>query len=295
MDTLLYGGLLALAFSVPLALRGMSRARATAASHREAVRYLGEDGFMTVEVAGPTSASRALAALGRRLTPAGYTDVLRHRLIREGGTRTVEQVLALKGLGAATGIAFGILTAAASPAWGIPLGVLVGGIGFFGPDVLLRRRIDARSEALRRALPDALDLMAISVEAGVGLEGAMSRAAEDIGGPLGEEFGRVLRDMQLGASRREAFQSLRDRVEVSELSAFVLALLQSDLLGVAIGRVLTTQAGEMRRKRRNRAKERAAKTPVKILFPLLFGIFPALLIVIMGPAMIRVLGAFANV
>jgi tight adherence protein C len=291
MEPVLYVGLGALAVSVPLVLVGARRAKATATAQRETVRYLGQDGFVTVPAGRAASPSRIFAGIGRRLSPRSYLAGLRERLAKAGDRRSVEQFLALKGMGFACGVTFGIVVTMSSPGAGIPLGTLVAALGLFAPDVLLRRRIDSRSEAIRRTLPEALDLMAISVEAGVGLEGAMKRAVEDIGGPLGEEFGRMLHDMQLGATRREAFQGLRDRVEVSELSAFVLALLQAETLGVAIGRVLTTQAAEMRRKRRQRAHERAAKTPVKILFPLVFGIFPALLIVVLGPAVIRIMGS----
>ncbi|MGH2725088.1 MAG: type II secretion system F family protein [Actinomycetota bacterium] len=285
----LYAGLAALVAAVPMLWIGVSRARGVQTTHREAVRYLGEDGFVPVPQSRGGLGDRVLVGIGRRLTPSGYTSALRSRLARAHSRRSPEQVLAAKGLGAVVGVGVGIVAATGAPVTGMLLGAVVGMAGFFLPDLRLRRRIDSRSTAIRRALPDALDLMAISVEAGVGLEGAMARAAEDIGGPLGEEFRWVLHDVQLGASRRDAFQALRERVEVSELSGFVLALLQADALGVAVGNVLKTQADEMRRKRRQRAREQAAKTPVKILFPLIFGIFPALLIVILGPAMIRIL------
>jgi tight adherence protein C len=162
------------------------------------------------------------------------------------------------------------------------------------PDFLLTKGIDRRQEEIRTALPESLDLMAITVEAGAGLESAMARAAEDIGGPLGTEYRWVLHELQLGASRREAFQALKTRVNLPEMTNFVMAVLQADALGIAIGRVLQTQARELRRKRRQRAREQAAKTPVKILFPLIFGIFPALLIMLLGPAAIRILGTLIN-
>jgi tight adherence protein C len=274
--------------SIALLVAGTSRARASAASHRDAVQYL-----EIAPVAGAPArrdATRTLAGIARRFTPKGYADALRAKLVRAHDAHGVERFLARKALLAIGGTLLGLWTMSSKPSLGFFTLAICAPMGFVYPDVRLRRTISEREEKMRAALPESLDLMAITVEAGVGLEGALARAAEDIGGPLGEEYAQVLREMQLGASRREALHALKDRVDVAELSAFVLALLQADSLGIAVGRVLKTQAGEMRSKRRMRARERAAKTPVKILFPLVFGIFPALLIVVLGPAIIKIMG-----
>ncbi len=289
MGLLLVIGLAALAASIPALALGMSRARTVQAGHHAAMRYLGgTNGIEGAADGGP--AIRWFGGIARRLTPAGFLEGTRSKLSDLGANISAERFIAYKGMTLAIGVVLGLWTMASSFALGMTVLVLMAPIGFFYPDVWLRRRQETRSADIRRALPDSLDLMAISVEAGVGLEGALARAAEDLGGALGEEYSRLLREMQLGASRREAFMEMRRRVNVPEMSSFVLALLQADSLGIAVGKVLRTQANEQRTKRRQRAREQAAKTPVKILFPLIFGIFPALLIVILGPAIIRIMG-----
>jgi tight adherence protein C len=294
MASLLYIGLMALAAAVPLVALGLSRSRAAHALERDTVRYLGEEGFVQGEEVPPSPTTRFFAAIGRRVTPAGYLETLRDRLAKAGRPISPERHVAAKAIGGSAGILLGLWTASSRPLVGLVLAGVGGAFGFFYPDRALRRRVEHREDAMRRDLPESLDLMAISVEAGASLEGAMARAAQDIGGALSEEFRRLLREMQLGGSRREAFQALRKRVDLPEMTGFVMAVLQADALGIAIARVLKTQAVEMRRKRRQRAKEQAAKTPVKILFPLVFGIFPAMLIVVLGPAAIRILGTLSN-
>ena len=142
--------------------------------------------------------------------------------------------------------------------------------------------------AVRRDLPDVLDLMAISVEAGVGLEGAIEVVTEHFDTPLAREMGRVLREMELGLSRRVALGNLKRRLDVPELSNFVLSLVQADALGMPLSRVLHAQANEMRMRRRQWARERAARLPVKIVFPLMVFILPALFVVVIGPAVLSI-------
>src|SRR5438477_5271456 len=149
-----------------------------------------------------------------------------------------------------------------------------------------------RQDQLLKDQPDTLDLLAISVEAGVGFEGALGVVCEHFQSPLADEFSRTLKEMELGLPRREALSNLKRRTEVPELSNFVLALTQADALGMPLGRVLKTQASEMRNKRRAWAREKAAKLPVKILFPLVLFIFPAILVVILGPAASTTMKAF---
>jgi tight adherence protein C len=287
---LLWFGLMALAAAIPAVMVGLSRARTVQAGHQAAIRYLGTGPGIDAVGRDLGPATRWFAGLARRISPAGLLERTRTKLSDLGSERSAEQFLAFKGMAGAAGAVFGLWTMSSGFGMGLMVMAIAAPIGFFYPDVWLKRRQEARAEACRRSLPDSLDLMAISVEAGVGLEGALGRAAEDVGGPLGEEYSRLLREMQLGASRKEAFLDMRRRVNLPEMSSFVLALLQADTLGIAVGKVLRTQANEQRTKRRQRAREQAAKTPVKILFPLVFGIFPALLIVVLGPAIIRIMG-----
>ncbi|MGH2651211.1 MAG: type II secretion system F family protein, partial [Actinomycetota bacterium] len=233
MASLLYIGLMALAAAVPLVALGVSRARASQALEKDTVRYLGEEGFVAghEEPASPTM--RFFAAIGRRVTPAGYLETLRERLLRASRPIAPERHVAAKAIGGTAGVLLGLWTASSRPFLGLVLAVVGGTFGFFYPDKALNRRINRREEAMRKDLPESLDLMAISVEAGASLEGAMARAAEDIEGPLSDEYRRLLREMQLGGSRREAFQALRKRVDLPEMTSFVMAVLQADALGIA--------------------------------------------------------------
>ncbi len=234
-----------------------------------------------------------LADAMRRLTPSSIRAELDRRLLLAGleGRLDPSLVYLAKGVGAAVfAFVFGAVPSivGAPGFWTVPALVLGALFGFTAPDLLLSFRADARQTAIRRALPEALDLMAISVQAGVGLEQAVTIVTERLPGALGDELARFLHEVQLGFSRREALVSLRDRTSCPELATFVLSLLQADALGIAIGEVLKTQAGEIRAKRRQLARERAAKAPVRLLFPLIFGILPALFVVILGPAAIQI-------
>ncbi|MCU1603269.1 MAG: type secretion system family protein [Frankiales bacterium] len=233
----------------------------------------------------------------RRLTPSTWHQNLLTK-IRLAGLETTllpGAVYSGKAIGLVAG---GALFGGAGAAAGIPGGLvavfLAFGIvaGFMSPDIILNQRGEQRQADIRRSLPEALDLMAISVQAGVGLEQAVAVVTERLKGPLGEEFNRFLNEVQLGFSRREALQNMRERNDCAELSTFILSMLQADALGIAVGDVLKTQAVEIRAKRRQRARERAAKTPVRLLFPLIFGILPALFVVILGPAGLTISKAF---
>ena len=153
---------------------------------------------------------------------------------------------------------------------------------------MLLQKSQTRQERIQRELPDALDLLSISVEAGLGFDAALSQVARNTTGPLAEEFFRVLQEMQIGTGRPEAMRALGERTTVSELRGFVTAMVQADAFGVPVANVLRVQAGEMRIKRSQRAEEKAQKVPVKILFPLIFCILPALFIVVIGPAAITI-------
>jgi tight adherence protein C len=167
----------------------------------------------------------------------------------------------------------------------------VGLVGWFGgrlPINWLRKRAAARQHKIQRALPDTLDLITVSVEAGLGLDAALSKVVEKTRGPLRDEFGRVLDEISLGKLRRQALKDLATRVDVPDISSFVSAIVQADQMGLGVAEVLRAQADEVRLRRRQRAEETAMKAPVKMLFPLVACIFPAMMTVLLGPAIWRI-------
>lgn len=177
----------------------------------------------------------------------------------------------------------------------IVLTVVLAFLGWKLPDLWLGSRIRRRQRTIERALPDALDLIVVCVEAGNGLEAALANVTQKLTGPIADEFDRTLREISLGKPRRDALRDLGRRSGVADLQGFCAAILQADQLGVSIAQVLRVQADTMRVRRRQHAEEQAAKVPVKMLFPLIFLIFPALLIVIIGPVGLRLAGFFSTV
>jgi tight adherence protein C len=172
------------------------------------------------------------------------------------------------------------------------IGVVATVVGYFLPELLLHSRGEERSTKIALELPDTLDQMTIAVEAGLGFDSAMARAGKNGKGPLAEELVRTLQDMQVGQSRRQAYDALGNRVDVPDLRKFVRAVVQADKYGVSIADVLRTQAAEMRIKRRQRAEEKAMQIPVKVIFPLLLCILPVLFIVLLGPAVLDIVRVF---
>jgi tight adherence protein C len=243
-------------------------------------------------------AGQSLTKIARAVTPGTMIARLRQNTSLAGlGGLGVEGALALKAAGAAVMAAvFPLLLALLGVGFGnvLLLGLFGAGIGFMLPDVFIAQKGKKRQEEIRRALPETLDLLAIAVGAGMGLEAAIELVIQRLPGALGQEFHRILQELSLGVSRREAFGSLRTRTEVDELSTFALILTQADALGTPLSVVLKSQAAEMRMLRRQRAREQGAKTPVALLFPLLLGIFPALMLVVMGPAIISIMTAFSG-
>ncbi|MEX2587081.1 MAG: type II secretion system F family protein [Actinomycetota bacterium] len=251
---------------------------------------------LSVRLLGPTWDN--FRQMGRTVTPGWQMHRMRrHALLAGMGPTGIEGILAIKAAAVAAGAT---LVPLAFAALGAEFGsvvlwaVLGGAAGFFLPDVWIARKGEKRQEDIRRNLPETIDLMAIAVQAGMGLEGAIELVARKLPGPLGEELHRLLQEIQLGASRRQALQKLRDRTEVAELSTFAMALIQADAIGSPIADVLQTHAREMRIVRRQRAREIAAKLPVKLLFPMLLFIFPALMIVVIGPAIVSIIQAFTG-
>jgi tight adherence protein C len=230
-----------------------------------------------------------IAASAGRLTPRNYLDQTHRKLLLAGlsGSMRAEEFVVGQ-LAAVAGATLGailyIVLGAPSARVSLLVLIMAPTIGLLLPASWLARKLRERQAAILKDLPDTLDLLAISVEAGMGFEGAIAIVCQHFSSPLAEEFARTLHEMELGLPRRDAFHNLKRRTEVPELSNLVLALLQADALGIPIGRVLKTQAGEMRMKRRQWAREKAAKLPVKMLFPLVLFVFPAIMVVILGPA-----------
>jgi tight adherence protein C len=231
-----------------------------------------------------------LAAVTRRLTTKGWIDAIDRRLMLAGRPPAwpLERVLAAKFVLGAAAFAVGFMFFAEnrSVAW-LLCWFILSAIGYFAPDLLLHSRGQERQAAIGNALPDTLDQMTISVEAGLGFDSAMARAGQTGTGPLPDELVRTLQEVQLGVPRAKAMRNLAERTDQADLRRFVLAVIQADGYGIPIADVLRTQAAEQRVKRRQRAEEHAMKIPVKIAFPLIVCIMPTLFIVILGPAAIQ--------
>ncbi len=231
------------------------------------------------------------------LTPRNYVEGVHRQLVLGGVASSVraEELVTLQVLAGAGGAVLGViyvLIGQPSARIGVLALVALPLIGVLAPQSWLKRKVADRTQAIRMDLPDTIDLLAISVEAGQGLEGAMQTVCSHFDSPLSEELSRTLKEMELGLARRDALHNLKRRTEVAELSNFILVLTQADALGMPIGRVLRTQAAEMRTKRRQWAREKAAKLPVKILIPLTLLIFPAIMVVTLGPAVPGIANAF---
>lgn len=238
-----------------------------------------------------------MAGAARRFSPAGINDKISRRLDLAGNPEKwdVERILAFKTLGM---VGFGFFTLLLALPRGIGPAVVYVGIaaaaGFYLPDILLYNAGTKRQALMQKALPDALDLLTISVEAGLGFDAALSQVARNTPGPLAAEFFRVLKEMQIGTGRANAFRALSERTDLPELRGFITSMVQADSFGIPIANVLRTQAGEMRLKRQQRAEEKAQKVPVKVLFPLIFTILPALFVVILGPGVLSIMHSFAG-
>lgn len=233
--------------------------------------------------------------LAQRFSPSGTSDRLTRLLDLAGnpGSLTVERLFGFKGSGMLLGCFLGLFFGGFSLK-GLLFGVLGAIAGFLVPDLLVMNIGAKRQEVLRRGLADALDMLTVCVEAGQGFDGSLLQVAKSVEGPVAGEFARVLAEIQIGKSRAAAFSSLSARTKVPEIRTFVTALVQADRLGLPIGSVLREQSVQMRLIRRQRAEEKAQKVPVKILFPMLLCIFPALFIVIIGPGAIQMADAFSN-
>ena len=230
-----------------------------------------------------------LARLMLRINPRTSLESVSARLMSAGmrGTAAAGFLAAKAGL-AATGMVFGLLLGSSSGArMGIVATLLFGFMGFYAPTFFVSMRASKRQDAVAGALPDALDLLAVSVEAGLGFDAAISKLTEHMDGPLIEEFELALGEMRIGEGRAHALKRMADRVNTHEMASFVRAIVQADQLGISLGRILRIQAADTRSKRQDAAEEKAMKAPIKMLFPMVMFIFPAMFIVILGPAFLN--------
>jgi tight adherence protein C len=241
---------------------------------------------------------RVLLPLGDRL--AGWTiklhpktniDGVSARLLAAGLGRTISPTtfLAFKSGSAIGGLVLGALAGGTLAGAGgvFLLGTVLAGLGFIAPDFAVSAKARSRKDTIRAELPDALDLMAVSVEAGLGFDGALVKLTEHMEGPLAEEFALTLNEVRIGETRQDALKKLAERTGTGELSSFVRSIIQADQLGISLGRILRVQATDSRLKRQAAAEEKAMKAPIKMLFPTVLFIFPAMFLVILGPAFLN--------
>jgi len=233
-----------------------------------------------------------LGSFFMRFTPQGWGQRATHRLVIAGWAPRVDanswaavRVVAIVG----AVILWFVLQGFVEAGQKLALAGLLGLAGFFGPEAILSRRIGERKVAVEHDLPDVIDLLVISVEAGLGFEAALGRVVQNVPGELSEEFSRMLQETRVGVSRHEAMKSLAARTDVDDLNSFIFSMNQADQFGVSIARMLRVQAEEIRVRRRQRAQERAFAAPVKMVFPLVLCIFPSVFVVLLGPAVIQII------
>ena len=244
-------------------------------------------------VVGP--ARDRLARLVLRIHPKTSVDGVRSRLLA-AGLRNVSPTGFLAGKAAVGigGLLLGMLLGGASVggAGVLLFGLAFGGIGFLAPDFVVGSRARKRRDQIRAQLPDALDLLAVSVEAGMGFDGAISKLIDHMDGALSEEFGLTLNEIRIGESRQDALKKLAARADTPEISGFTRAIIQADQLGISLGRILRVQATDTRQRRQAAAEEKAMKAPIKMLFPTVLFIFPSMFLVLLGPAVLNILKIF---
>jgi tight adherence protein C len=235
----------------------------------------------------------AAGRVAKRVTPLGANERIAKKLLIAGSPPgwDAERIIAFKVLGFVGGLLLGLVGATSLGLSGfttIVVAALTTFVGFLAPDSLVSSKAEDRQKEILNSLSDTLDLLTISVEAGLSLNAAIAQVVHNVPGTLSQEFARMLQEIQLGVSRSEAFRHLAERTDVEELNAFALAMIQADVFGVSISSVLRTQAQQLRIKRRQRAEAKAQQTPVKIVFPLILCVLPALFVVIVGPGAIRI-------
>jgi tight adherence protein C len=270
---------------------GSTSAGSTDLRERDMQRGFGERVLIPV-VGGATR-------IARKVTPLDARDRIAKKLLLAGSPPgwDAERVLAFKVIGCVGGFVGSLLITKALGLTGLTGMMVIGLItiaGFLVPDSALSRKVEERQHEILSTLSDTLDLLTISVEAGLSLNAAIAQVVQNVPGTLSSEFARMLQEIQLGVPRSEAFRHLAERTDVEELNAFALAMIQADVFGVSIASVLRTQAQQLRIKRRQRAEARAQQTPVKIVFPLILCILPALFVVIIGPGVLRIMDSILS-
>lgn len=232
-----------------------------------------------------------VAKLMFKVNPKASTETVAKKLMAAGMRNTSPNgFIASQGIFALIAGFFGlVLFGAAKPAMAPIFGLGMGVLGFMGPSFVLNARVRSRSAAVAAELPDALDLLSVSVEAGLGFDGAVQKLTEHMDGPLIEEFELALGEMRIGESRVEALKKMSERSASPEMASFVRAIIQADQLGISLGRILRIQAGDTRLKRQLLAEEKAMKAPIKMLFPTVLFIFPSMFVVLLGPALMSVM------
>jgi tight adherence protein C len=291
--------------SAYLLLSGLTvRQREVAVTLRKAKRY-GTQNQREIEtrrsvnerLVGPMTAK--LAGLTQRFMPRTDPNEIANRLASAGLARSMspQMYLALKGGLIFAAVGFGILVLASGavpPAMGLLIALGGGAIGYIAPDFFINSRTRGRREEMQAELPNVLDLLCVSVEAGLGFDAAVAKLSERMEGPLVDEFGLVLHEMRIGESRSAALKNLSDRVDVPEVAQFCRAIIQADQLGIALSRILRVQSQDMRIRRQLAAEEKAMKAPVKMLFPTVLFIFPSMFVVALGPAALNLMQTFSG-
>jgi tight adherence protein C len=232
-----------------------------------------------------------------RLTPLDLYGRVNRLIVLAGNPPafTAERIVAFKIVFAIVGLLVGLMLAQLLPFTGfLKVGAvaLLTLLGYTAPSAAIAARASKRQKEIRKALSDTMDLLTISVEAGLGFDAALGQVVRNVPGPLSDEISRMLQEMQIGVSRTEALRHLTERTEVPELDGFVLSMIQADKYGVGVAKVLRSQSQELRQKRRQRAEETAQKVPLKLLFPTIFMLLPALFVVILGPGIIKIYESF---
>jgi tight adherence protein C len=241
---------------------------------------------------------RRIAAITVRFTPEKQLEETRHLIELAGMAGSLEptmffglRIILTLGLGLGAFMLFFVMSRNVAPTQALLYTVGAAALGYFLPLLWIRGKITRRQDSIVKALPDALDLLVICVEAGLGFDSAMGKVYEKWDNDLAVAFGRVLREIQLGKARRESLKDMADRMEVPDVTSFTAAIIQADQLGVSMSTILRVQSDQMRVKRRQRAQEKAHQAPVKMMIPMVFLIFPSIWIVLLGPAAIILMGS----
>lgn len=308
MILLLGAALLVVAFTLALSLIGVvTSERRGVARSVAAIQALDSAPSVLKEELERPFAERIIAplggrfvGLGRKLVRADTATKIQHRLDIAGNPPAwdVSRILGLKVLGLALfgGLGFLYMLGFGWPVLRVVLcTAAAAAFGYVLPNILLYNAGQKREKLMRNSLPDAMDLLTISVEAGLGFDSAVGRVARNTEGPLSQEFARLLQEMQIGMGRTAAMRSMADRTTLRDLKSFCSAMVQADALGIPVARVLRIQSKEMRVKRRQRAEEKAQQVPVRIMIPLVLFILPCLFIVIIGPAGIQIADTFMKI